>query len=319
MPLPLDLIIEALIFCTIVAVTVAVTREVERALVQRRRLADGGFLKAASTGSLLQKTKPYNRFFQWVQSSTSISDSAERQKLRGELFLAGFDSPAAPIWYVIIRFLLAIGMPLVFLLSRLLLSKSVGGLGFIFGNLFLCGIGFLGPSIFVSRRAAARRTDLEIEFPDALDLMVVCVEAGLSLDATFVRVGEEVRESHPRIAREFMRISEELRAGRSRAEALRAMAERAGVPGIRSFVALVIQTDALGASIAQSLRTYSAEMRETRFLRAEERAMRIPVLMTIPLVACILPVIVGALLLPAIIDVMRNLLPVLTAHHGGGG
>lgn len=318
MSLPLDLIIEILIFCTIVAVTMAVAREVERALVQRRRLSSGDSVMATSGASLLQKRMPHNRFFQWVQSSTSISDTAERQKLRGELFLAGFDSPAAPVWYVLIRFVLAIGLPLAFLLTRLLLSKPVSGFGFIFWSLLLCGIGFLAPAALVSRRASARRTDLEIEFPDALDLMVVCVEAGLSLDSTFVRVGEEVRESHPRISREFMRISEELRAGRSRAEALRSMADRADVPGIRSFVALVIQTDALGASIAQSLRIYSTEMRETRFLRAEERAMRIPVLMTIPLVACILPVIVGALLLPAIIDVMRNLMPILTAHHGGG-
>jgi tight adherence protein C len=145
--------------------------------------------------------------------------------------------------------------------------------------------------------------------------MVVCVEAGLSLDAAFIRVGQEVKESHPRIAEEFDRVSEQLRAGRGRAEALRAMADRTGVPAVRSFVALLIQTETLGASIAQTLRTFSNEMRETRFIKAEEKAMRIPVLMTLPLVCCILPVIVTALLLPAIIDVMRTLMPALT--HGG--
>jgi len=137
------------------------------------------------------------------------------------------------------------------------------------------------------------------------------VEAGLGLDAAFIRVGEEIHESHPRIAKEFGRLAEELRAGRSRAEALRAMADRCDVQGIRSFVALLIQTDVLGASVAQTLRTYSAEMRQTRYLRAEEKAMRIPVLMTIPLVVCILPVIVGALLLPAVLDVIRLLGPAL--------
>ncbi len=318
MSLPLELIIEALIFCTIVAVTITVARELERGLEQRRRLGEGKFSSTRSTTPLLQGRGLDNQFYQWVESSTSISDSAERQRLRTDLSLAGFDSPAAPVLYVITRFLLAIGLPLVFILIRILSSQPVGGMGFIFGTLLLCGLGFIAPSAFIRNRARARRTDLEIEFPDALDLMVVCVEAGLSLDAAFVRVGEEIGESRPRIAREFARVSDELRAGRSRADALRSMAERADTSGIRSFVTLVIQTESLGASIAQTLRTYSAEMRETRFLRAEERAMRIPVLMTVPLVVCILPVIVGALMLPAVIDVIRTLIPALTAHHGGG-
>ena len=311
----LDLIVEALVFCTIVAATWIFGKEVEQAIQRRRRLGEQQIGAAASVKPLVQGRGLTNPFFQWVQSSTSISEATERKRLRDELALAGFVAPAAPVWYVIVRFLLAIGLPLAFLLSRILMSKPLGGSGFLFGVLALCGLGFLAPSAFVSRRARMRRMDLEIEFPDALDLMVVCVEAGLSLDSAFIRVGEEIRESHPRIATEFARLAEELRAGRSRAEALRAMADRCDVSGIRSFVALVIQTDALGASIAQTLRTYSAEMRQTRFLKAEERAMRIPVLMTVPLVACILPVIVGALLLPAVIDVMRHVMPALTHHH----
>jgi tight adherence protein C len=229
--------------------------------------------------------------------------------------LAGFESPSAPVWFVIIRFLLAIGDPLTFTLSRILMSKPLGGSGFLFGILIFGALGFLAPSIFIRQRARSRRMDLEVEFPDALDLMVVCVEAGLGLDAAFIRVGEEIHESHPRIAKEFSRLTEELRAGRSRPEALRAMADRCDVQGIRSFVSLVIQTDVLGAGIAQTLRTYSAEMRQTRYLRAEEKAMRVPVLMTIPLVVCILPVIIGALMLPAIIDVIRYLGPALTGHQ----
>jgi tight adherence protein C len=147
--------------------------------------------------------------------------------------------------------------------------------------------------------------------------MVVCVEAGLSLDAAFLRVGHEIEESHPGIANEFARVSEQLRAGRARSDALRTMADRTGVPAIKSFVSLLIQTEMLGAGIAQTLRTYSKEMRETRFVNAEEKAMRIPVLMTIPLVVCILPVIITALLLPAAIDVMRTLVPALSGSHGG--
>jgi tight adherence protein C len=147
--------------------------------------------------------------------------------------------------------------------------------------------------------------------------MVVCVEAGLSLDAAFIRVCDEVTASHPRIAEEFGRVSDELRAGMGTVEALRSLADRTDVSGVKSFAGLVIQTEALGGSVGQTLRTYAAEMRETRFLKAEEKAMRIPVLMTMPLVACILPVIITALLLPAIIDVIRNVLPALAHTHGG--
>ncbi|MBN9590180.1 MAG: hypothetical protein BGN85_11395 [Alphaproteobacteria bacterium 64-11] len=148
--------------------------------------------------------------------------------------------------------------------------------------------------------------------------MVVCIEAGLGMDAAFVRVGQVMTRSHPAISRELTRLSEELAAGKGRAEAMRAMATRAGTSGIRSFVALIIQSEMLGASVAQTLRTYAAEMRQNRFLAAERRAMRIPVLMTLPLVACILPVIVTALLLPVIIDVIRHLLPALAGAQGGG-
>ena len=315
MAVHLDLIVEVLIFLTIVAVTWGLSREIERIIEQRRRLGEHGAAAAGSTASLIQGQNVENRFFQWVQASTSISEPAERQKLRNDLALAGFESPAAPVWFVIIRFLLAVGDPLVFVLSRILTSKPLGGSGFMLGVAIFAAIGFMAPTYFIRQRAYSRRMDLELEFPDALDLMVVCVEAGLGLDAAFIRVGEEIRESHPRIAREFGRLTEELRAGRSRAEALRAMADRCDVPGIRSFVSLIIQTDTLGASVAQTLRTYSAEMRQTRYLRAEEKAMRIPVLMTIPLVACILPVIVAALLLPPVLDFIRYLGPALAAHH----
>lgn len=287
---------------------------VERMIEQRRRLGHQIVGPGGTSGSLFQRQNVVGPVFQWIESSTSISDPVERQRLRKELSLAGFEGPAAPVWYVIIRFSLAIGLPGLFLLLNSTLPKPLGSIGLILWALGLCAIGMLFPSAYVSRRGNARRTELEFEFPDALDLMVVCVEAGLSLDASLVRVGQEVAETHPRVSYELERASEEIRAGRSRAEALRAMAERTDVPAIRSFVALVIQSEALGSSIAQTLRTYSTELRETRYIHAEEKALRIPVLMTIPLVACILPVIVCALLLPPIIDLIRTVFPTLTGH-----
>jgi tight adherence protein C len=315
MALPVELIIELLTFGIVVAVTLAVTRGVAATLDVRRRLADQSGSTSLGVGPVLKGDKVSNPFLLWVQSSSSISDTKDRAKLRRDLSLAGFDHAAAPIWYVIVRFSLAIGLPLAFLLSQSLFAKPLTGPGLIFGALGLCGLGLMAPRGFTDNRANARKSQMEHEFPDALDLMVVCVEAGLGLEAAFVRVGHEVRESHPRIAEEFNRVSHEFRAGKGRADALRAMADRTNVDPVKSFVALLIQTDALGTSIGQTLRTYSEEMREHRFLKAEEKAMRIPVLMTIPLVVCILPVIVLALLLPPMIDVVRQLLPALAGRH----
>lgn len=311
---PLALTLETLTFFVVVAVTFAISDEFVRSLDRRRRL---GEQQSVASASVLQKGSATNPFLLWVQSSTSISDSSARQKLRHELFLAGFENPSAPIWFVIIRFVLAIGLPFVYLIGRWALAMPGSSVSVIFWSIVLCCIGLLAPRSFLDRRLESRRSGLEMEFPDALDLMVVCIESGLSLEAAFVRVGQEVRRSHPRISEEFSRVSDELRAGRGRSDALRALGERTGVTGIKSFAALAIQTEALGTSIATTLRTYSVEMRETRFLRAEEKALRIPVLMTIPLVACILPVIVTALMLPAAIDVIRVLIPALTGSHGG--
>ena len=307
----LDIVIQVLTFTMVFVGVLVAQRTIASISAVRRRLGDSAKPMPQQARSVVRSDTVRNRFLLWVQATTASGGPQEANKLRRELSLAGFEQPTAPVWYVIIRFSLAIGLPLLMIFGPALFGRTIGGIGAIVFPLVLCGLGLVAPHAFVNNRAEARRVQMEQEFPDALDLLVVCVEAGLGLDAAFIRVSDEIQESHPRIAREFSRLTEELRAGRSRTEALRAMADRCNVAGIRSFVALAIQTDALGASIAQTLRTYSAEMRHTRFLKAEEKAMRIPVLMTIPLVVCILPVIIGALMLPAVIDVIRYLGPAL--------
>jgi len=316
-PLLLEIGVQILTFVIVVGVSVVAFGRLATQIALRRRLgeqvagradamprASGGLVKAGVT----------NPFLLWVQRSTSLQDSADGSKLRRDLALAGIAHPAAPTLFVVARFGLAIGLPLAFLLMQQVAPKPMVGISLIVGALVACGIGLIAPRGVLDNRINARKLQLEQEFPDALDLMVVCVEAGLGLEAAVVRVGREVAESHPRIAEEFGRVAQELAAGRGRAEALRALADRTEVDSVKSFVALLIQTDALGTSIGQTLRTYSDEMRRHRILKAEEKAMRVPVLLTVPLVACILPVIITSLLLPAIIDVMRKLLPALAGH-----
>ncbi|HET9429138.1 MAG TPA: type II secretion system F family protein, partial [Allosphingosinicella sp.] len=167
------------------------------------------------------------------------------------------------------------------------------------------------PTVWISARADRRQQEVLNGLPDALDLMLVCVEAGLGLEAAFDRVGREMVKSHPLIADLIGTVVMELRAGRSREDAMRRMADRAGVDEIRSFATLIIQSGKLGSSIAQTLRIYAAEMREKRQMRAEEKAHRLPVLISLPLVGCMLPAMVGVLMLPAAIRLVRILLPAM--------
>jgi tight adherence protein C len=141
--------------------------------------------------------------------------------------------------------------------------------------------------------------------------MLVCVEAGMGLEAAFSRVGGEIMRHHPLLAEMFGGAVLEMRAGRSREDALRRMADRAQIDEVRAFTTLLIQSSKLGSSIAQTLRVYAAEMREARRMRAEERAHKLPVLISIPLVTCMLPVMIGVLMLPAAIRVVRMVLPAL--------
>ena len=312
-PTIIVILVQVVVFALVVGIALFVMRRMQLISQTGRRLR-GEARKAPVEQrgeSVVRQQKVKNPLLAWVQASTSLKDKEDRSKLDKSLRDAGFESPSAPALFFVIRFGLAIGLPFAFLIAQTLSSKPMVGLPLIFGALFLCAVGLILPQAVIDRIGQARRNKLEREFPDALDLMVVCVEAGLGIEAAFIRVGEEVVHSHPRISQEFEKVSQELRAGRTRAEALRNLGNRTGVPAVTSFATLLIQTDALGTSVGQTLRIYSQEMRETRFLKAEEKAMRIPVLMTVPLVACILPVIITALLLPAIIDVIRTLVPAL--------
>lgn len=240
-------------------------------------------------------------------SLVDTKDAALRQRL----IAAGYPAPYAPRVYTLIRLALIIALP-----SLLLFFFWIGGSmpGLFKLYLYLMAAAALGlylPSLFIRAKADRRQTEIINGFPDALDLMLVCVEAGLGLEAAFARVGQEITSSHPLLAEQIGAVVLELRAGRSREDALRRMADRAGADEIRAFATLLIQSTKLGSSVAQTLRIYASEMRERRRMRAEEKAHRLPVLLSIPLVGCMLPVMIGVLLLPAVIRTIRILLPAL--------
>ena len=237
------------------------------------------------------------------------------EALRQKLIAAGYTAPYAPRVYTLIRLALVIALP-IFIVSLYWLIGSMPSITRLYFSVMIAAaMGLYLPSLYIRVRADRRQREIVNAFPDALDLMLVCVEAGLGLEAAFSRVGMEMTTSHPLLAEQFGAVVLELRAGRSREDALRRMADRAGADEIRAFATLLVQSTKLGSSIAQTLRVYASEMRERRRMRAEEKAHRLPVLLSIPLVACMLPTMIGVLMLPAVIRDARIVVPALT---GGG-
>lgn len=231
--------------------------------------------------------------------------------LRKKMIAAGFDSPAAPKIFTLIRLIMIFVVPSIYVLIATSGAEPVSPL-----KLYLIGAGaaiagLYLPNLVVTAIADRRREAMVNGFPDCLDLLLVCVEAGLGMESAMDRVGREMINAQPLVSRLLISATLQMRAGAAREAALRSMGESSGVDEIKSFATLLIQSDKLGTSIAATLRVYAAEMREKRRMRAEEKAHRLPVLISIPLVVCMLPVMIGVLLLPAVIRVLRQLAPAL--------
>jgi tight adherence protein C len=178
--------------------------------------------------------------------------------------------------------------------------------------LLLTGVtafGFFIPRFLLKKKLKERQRRIRIGLPDGLDLTVICVEAGLSLDQAMMRVGEDLRTAHPELSAEFHLFNLETRAGKPRAEALRNLAERTGVDDIRSLVGTLIQTDRFGTSVAQALRVHSDSLRTERRQRAEEQAAKTTVKMIIPLVLFVMPSLLVVTVGPAIIQLLHIFMP----------
>jgi tight adherence protein C len=176
-------------------------------------------------------------------------------------------------------------------------------------------IGAMIPDMVVSRLIKRRKNDLQRALPDALDLAVICVEAGLGLDQSLVRIGQELQRVHPALSEELNLYSLEVNAGKTRSDALRNLGWRTEVDDLKSFAAVLIQTDRFGTSVAQALRVFADTMRTKRRQRAEEHAAMMTIKMIPPLVFFIFPAIFVVILGPAIIAIIRYLIPGLTGSN----
>ena len=227
---------------------------------------------------------------------------SEMGKLQQKLVYAGYRSREALVVFFGIR--LAFAVACFFVLATPLVFRP---------NVMIalagCAMGYLLPSMALGRLAAKRQHRIRLGLPDVLDLLVVSVEAGLGLDQAIQRVGEELAFAHPDLSDELRLINLELRAGKGRVEALRNLADRTGVDDISSLVAMLVQTDKFGTSVAQSLRVHSDTVRTKRRQRAEEAAAKTGVKMVFPLVFCIFPAIWVVSIGPAAIKFVQVLMP----------
>ena len=218
--------------------------------------------------------------------------------LRRRLAAAGFHKPAAPTFFLAAQLLLTLtlaGAPL------LLLGQTRGLIVAAFGAV----LGYMAPGLLLDRQIAKRKLRIENGLPDALDLLIVSIEAGLALDQAILKTGEELSIAHPEVAEEFRLINVETRAGKPRIEAFKNFASRTKVDDVRALVAMLIQTDRFGTSVAQALRTHAEVSRTKRRQRAEERAAKIGVKMVFPLVFCLFPAFYVVTLGPAIIKLIH--------------
>ena len=304
-----------LIFALVVGVALAVMLATSKRARVRTKLEVIGreSISSHSASSLRRSSEDaWSRLVARIERAGLNLSDTKSDALTEQMQAAGFESPAAARIYTLVRLILVIALPTALIGALLLAGSDVSYMKLYIIGTFSAVMGLYVPNIYVRARAASRRQEVLNGFPDALDLMLVCVEAGLGLEAAFDRVGREMVTSHPLVSRLLVTTTLQLRAGATRESALRNMAAMARIDEIGSFATLLIQSDKLGTSIATTLRVYASEMREKRRMRAEEKAHRIPVLISIPLVACMLPSMIGTLMLPAAIRVVRILLPTMT-------
>ena len=271
-----------------------------------RRLAgrDGGTQNAGST-AVIPDESPASELAQRIAQPLNKlmpPSATEARKLQKQLMHAGFRSPEAPIIYRGIQLCSMAGFPLIVAGICAFLGKPLGDALIYIILAFVAG--FVLPRYFLSRITKNRQRELRWGLADALDLMVVSVEAGLGLNAAMMKVASELRDVHSAIAIEFELANLEIRVGRDRDEALRNLAERTGVEDLRSLVAMLIQTDKFGTSIAKGLRVFSDGLRTKRRQRAEQEAQKAAVKLLLPLACFLFPTLFIAILGPAALNLM---------------
>ena len=266
--------------------------------VRRRAAAeDTGSPRTQAPGARVDAQKSFNRLIAYVETTFTGGNEKESRVLRRQMIQAGFFDPRAVPIYFAARLGLAAGLVVAALVVLPVVLDTTSSDVWLWAA--VAGIaGYLSPSLYLKRRIAARATQHRQGFPDFMDLMVVCAEAGLSMEASIDRIARELVEGYPSLAENLYMASLEIRAGKSFPEALERMGDRLGIQEASMLATLLQQSAELGTSLSQSLRVYSDEMRNKRMSRAEEKAYALPAKLVVPLTLFVFPVLIVTLMLP---------------------
>jgi tight adherence protein C len=300
-----DLLVLAAVFIPTALLSFFVMRAMRvRGTVKRRAagIRAEDLVSSGGSGSLRNSgMRAAQRLLDRTTKHYSSMDNKSMKMLRQRLVQAGiFDARAVGFFF----------------LTRGVLAVVLGGLGFVIVPLLTVkaglqwpavgvgGIfGYLAPSLVLDRIVSARRQEYRAGFPDMMDLLVVCADAGLGMAAAFERIGRELGESYPNLSANIHMANLEIRAGRTMSEALEHFGDRLGLAEVRSFATLIQQSDELGSSITDALRVYSEDMRHRRLSTAEEKAYALPSKLAIPLMVCVFPVLFVVILLPVFVRI----------------
>jgi tight adherence protein C len=296
------LMVSAFVFLSAAALAFGVMAVAQVRFAVKRRAAEipTGTSKAADDDprSLRYASKvAAQRLIDYTTKNYSTDKSGNTKELRRQLLQAGYLDPRAPALFFIARAVLAVVLAVAafFLMPMLLKAES----NMLWPSVWIGGLlGYFAPNVYLSRRIAGLQVEHRSGFPDFMDLLVVCADAGLSMEAALDRVGRELADSYRSLSANVHMATLEMRAGRTLSETLDHLADRLGLEEARSFATLLQQSEKLGSSLTEALRVYSDDMRHKRLSRAEEKAYSLPAKLSVPLTLCVFPVVIIVIMLP---------------------
>ena len=274
--------------------------KLKKSVASANMAGDGQALRYGNKGS--KKLDKYSKFLE-------PEDEVEYSAVRLKLVQAGYRSKDAVRTYHFAQFALGIGLLILGIVVAILSSAtSEPSPQMVVVYIIVPGlVGYMLPKYWVTKRVQKRQEEITNGFPDALDMMLVCVEAGQSMDQSIVRVSKEIEAGYPALAQEFESVAHEMKAGKDKIQVLKDMSERAGVTDVSSFVTVMIQSTTFGTSIAEALRVYAAEMRDKRVMRAEEKANVLPTKLTLGTMMFTVPPLMIILIGPSVYNVVVTL------------
>jgi tight adherence protein C len=305
-----DLLITIFVFVAASALAFGVMAMARVRGAVKRRAVDlvGGASESTGRRTLRQASlDAAQHLIDYTTKHYSTLDAKNMKMLRQRLVQAGVFDPRAVGFFFLTRAVLALGLAGIgFMALPMVVDESGSMFWPVVGLLGLTG--YLAPSLFLDRLVKQRRDEYRAGFPDFMDLLVVCADAGLGLEGALERVGRELSDSYPALSQNLHITNLEIRAGHTLSEALDNFSERLGLDEVRSFATLIQQSEELGSSITDALRVYSDDMRHKRLSSAEEKAYALPAKLSVPLMVCIFPVLFIVILLPVFVRIKMGAL-----------